>query len=54
MSLQSFEEKVDAAVHAAMMALGLSVERCPDTADVLNDAITAIARNVVTGDSEED
>lgn len=54
MSLQSFEEKVNAAVHAAMMALGLSVERCPDTADALNDAIYLIARNVVTGDSEED
>ncbi|UUV44476.1 hypothetical protein RCMENCHIE_107 [Rhodobacter phage RcMenchie] len=53
MSLQTFEEKVDAAVHAAMNALGISAERYPGTADAMNDAIYLIARNVVTDDSEE-
>jgi hypothetical protein len=52
---KSFDEKVDDAVHAAMAALGLSVERCPDTADLLNDAISQIAFNVVTaGDDDDD
>lgn len=52
--MQTFEEKVDAAVHAALMALGLSAENNPDTADLLNDAITEIARPVVTGDEEDE
>jgi len=48
------EEKVDDAVHAAMQALGLSPELCPNTADALNDAITEITSNLVTNDDEED
>jgi hypothetical protein len=52
--LKSFDEKVDDAVHAALTALGLSAELCPDTADLLNDAITEIAYNVVTDDEEDE
>lgn len=52
--MQTFEEKIDAAVEAAMMALGLSTEMMPDTAQALREAITPIAENVVTSDLEEE
>lgn len=51
--LKTFDEKVDDAVYAAMTALGISPALCPDTADLLNDAISEIARNVVTDDEED-
>lgn len=52
--MQTVEEKIEAAVHAAMQALGLSPVMMPDTADTLRDAIEPIARNVVTDDEEDD
>lgn len=52
--LKTFEEKVDDAVHVALTALGLSAELNPDTADLLNDAITKIAEPVVTDDDDDD
>lgn len=53
MTLQTVDEKIDSAVHAAMTALGLSAAMCPDTADALNDAIGGIARNIITDDDDE-
>lgn len=54
MTLQTVDEKIDSAVHAAMTALGLSVANCPDTADALNDAIGGIARNIITDDDDDE
>lgn len=51
--MKTFDEKVDDAVHAAMGALGLSVELCPDTADALNDHIRRLAEPLVTDDEED-
>lgn len=52
--MQTIEEKVDAAVHAAFMALGLSVERCPDFADSLNDWLSEQAPRYITDDTEDE
>jgi len=52
--LKTFDEKVDDATHAALWALGLSAALHPDTADLLNEAITGIARNVVSDDEADD
>lgn len=51
---KTVDEKIDDAVHAAMAALGLSADRCIDTACALNDAISAIARNIITDDAEDE
>jgi len=53
MSLKSKDTKIDAAVHAAMFTLGLSVEDCPDTADLMNDAIRSLVENLIEDDNEE-
>lgn len=47
------DDKVDAATHAALYALGLSAETCPDFADSLNDWLTEQAPLYVTDDEEE-
>ena len=51
--MQTFDEKVDAAVHAAFMALGLSVATRMDLAIRLNDFITQELQFAVTDDHEE-
>ena len=51
---KTFDEKIDDATHAAMGAVGLSPERCPDTADMINDFLSDILGELVTGDDEED
>ena len=50
--MQTVEEKIDAAVHAAFMAMGLSVENNIALAERLNDAITDIVDGYITGDFE--
>ena len=52
--MKTFEDKVDAAVHAAFMQLGLSVANNIDTAELLNDYITGLVRNIVTSDDEDE
>ncbi len=52
--MQSFDDKVDAAVHAAFMALGLSVASSMTLAMRLNDFITQEFRFAVTDDDEDD
>lgn len=52
--MQTVQEKIDAAVEAAMMALGLSSETMPDAADALREAITPVAENVVTSDFDDE
>ena len=51
--MQSFDDKVDAAVHAAFMALGLSVATNMDRATRLNDFITQEFKFAVTADDDE-
>ena len=51
--MQSYEDKVDAAVHAAFMALGLSAATRMELAYRLNDFITQEFRLVVRGDDED-
>lgn len=46
------DDKVDSAVHAALYALGLSAETCPDLADSLNDWLTEQAEFYVTDDED--
>lgn len=53
MTIQTVDEKIDNAVHAAFMAMGLSVETCSDFADSLNDFLTQEAPAYITDDSEE-
>ena len=52
--MQSFDDKVDAAVHAAFMALGLSVATSMTLAMRLNDFITQEFQFVVTDDDEDE
>jgi len=52
--VKTFDEKVDDAVHAAMGALGLSVATNLDTAELLNDRIAELARDLVSDDHEVD
>ena len=52
--MQTFEEKVEAATQAALMALGLSAENYPGVADALNSAISNIAEGFVTSDYDDD
>lgn len=49
-----FEEKVDAAVYAAFMALGLSVQNNAKLADKLNDFITQEFSHHVSDDTDDD
>ncbi|VDC33824.1 hypothetical protein [Pseudogemmobacter humi] len=51
--MQTFDDKVDAAVHAALMTLGLSVNTRMDLAIRLNDFITREFQFAVTDDDEE-
>lgn len=51
--MNTIEDKVDDAVHAAFQALGLSVETCPDFADSLNDWLSEQAPSYVTDDADE-
>ena len=52
--MQNYDEKVDAAVHAAFMALGLSVASSMTLAMRLNDFITQEFQFVVTDDDDDD
>ena len=52
--MNSFEDKVDNAVHAAMDQLGLSVANNPDTADLLSSYIGLLFMNLVTDDEEDE
>jgi len=52
--MQSFDDKVDAAVHAAFMALGLSVASSMTLAMRLNDFITQEFQFAVTDDDEDE
>lgn len=52
--MQTVADKVDAATHAALEALGLSVETCPDLADSLNDWLSAQAPLYLTDDEIEE
>lgn len=54
MAEKTFEECVDDAVHAALAALGLTAEGCPDFADGLNDWLTDAARPYFAGDEEDE
>ena len=47
---KTVENYVDDAVHAAIYALGLSVETCPDLADSLNDFLTEQAPLYISDD----
>lgn len=52
--MQTFDEKVDSAVHVAFTALGLSVANHLELAYRLNDFITQELRNVVSDDGDDD
>ena len=52
--MQSYEEKVDAGVHAAFEALGLSAVNHLDLAFRLKDFIVQEFRFTVTGDDEDE
>ena len=52
--MQNYDEKVDAAVHAAFEAVGLWVGNHIDLAFRLNDFITQEFRFTVTGDDEDE
>ncbi|MDO8984881.1 hypothetical protein [Cypionkella sp.] len=52
--MQTFDYKVDNAVHAAFMALGLAVANHIELAYRLNDFITQEFQFVVTDDDGED
>jgi hypothetical protein len=52
--MQSFDDKVDAAVHAAFMALGLSVATNMTLAMRLNDFITQEFQFAVTDDGGDE
>ena len=52
--MQTFDDKVDTAVHAAFTALGLSVANQMDLAIRLNDFITQEFQFVVSDDDEGD
>ena len=52
--MQTYDEKIDSAVHAALTALGLSAVNVPDLADVLNDAIYDACHPYVTDDFADD
>ena len=51
--MQTVDEKIDAAVHAALYAMGLSVENHIDLAEKLNAHIYLIFGALLTDDSEE-
>ncbi|HQU67394.1 MAG TPA: hypothetical protein PLI43_04285 [Albidovulum sp.] len=51
--MQTFDDKVDAAVHAAFMALGLSAATRWELACRLSDFIAQEFRSDVTGDEED-
>lgn len=51
--MQTFDEKVDTAVHAAFMALGLSVATNMELAIGLNDFITQQFQFVVSDDDDD-
>ena len=51
--MQTVDDKIDAAVHAAMYALGLSVENYMDLAMSLNDWLYENTKECVTSDLEE-
>ncbi|WP_140846722.1 hypothetical protein [Paracoccus sp. FO-3] len=52
--MQSFDEKVDSAVHVAFTALGLSVGNHMDLACRLNDFITQEFQFTVSDDDDDD
>ncbi|MFC3058540.1 hypothetical protein [Paenirhodobacter populi] len=52
--MQTFDDKVDAAVHAAFMALGLSAGNHIDLAYRLNDFITQEFQFDVTEDDDDE
>lgn len=52
--MQSFDEKVDSAVHVAFTALGLSVANHLELAYRLNDFITQEFRYVVSDDGDDE
>lgn len=52
--MQCYDEKVDAAVHAAFEALGLWVGNHLDLAFRLNDFITREFQVAITGDNEDE
>ena len=52
--MQTFDDKVDVAVHAAFMALGLSVATRMDLAIRLNDFITQEFQFAVSDDDDDD
>lgn len=51
--MQTYDDKVDAAVHAAFMALGLSVATDMELAYRLNDFITQEFQFAVSGDDDD-
>jgi hypothetical protein len=52
--MQTFDDKVDTAVHVAFIALGLSVATHMELAMRLNDFITQEFQFVVTDDDEDE
>lgn len=52
--MQTFDDKVDAAVHAAFMALGLSVATSMDLAIRLTDFLTHEFQFAVNDDDDDD
>ena len=48
--LRSFDEKIDAATHAAMQELGLDVLSHQAIADEINDYLTKTLQYIVAGD----
>jgi hypothetical protein len=51
--MQTVEDKIDAAVHAAFMAMGLSVERNISLACELADWLHENTKNILTYDEED-
>ena len=52
--MKTIDDKIDDAVHAAMKALGLDPEKCPDLADEINAHIYLVAMDYLDDSDESD
>ncbi|MDE4297129.1 hypothetical protein PXK56_18250 [Phaeobacter gallaeciensis] len=53
MTLKTIDEKIDDATHAAVTALGLSVETQPELSTLLNEAIRTWSTGLIADDEDE-
>lgn len=53
MTLKTVDQKIDDATHAAVNALGLSVETQPELSTLLNEAIRTWSKDLITDDEDE-